>query len=477
MPARPRQCPGAGARSSAAGPNDVAPSDVRTDSCYGCEPPMHSPRIQGLPLVGAFFAHRSDPLGFLTRASRLGDVVGFRLGRSEFHLVSHPEGVQRILVDNAAAYHKTGPGQDLIRYAFGDGLPTSEGERWREQRRTTGPAFRSDRMGGLVPAMASGASDLVDALAASAARGDAVEITGAFAHTTLTIAGRAMFGVDLADRAGALERALGTIRDEVTRRGVSLTHGILGTSFPTPGNRRFDAAIRDLRAIAATMVAERRTAAGGDDLLAILLGAGLAAEDGPLLDQVVPLLIASHLTTSNTLTWTFWLLSQHADARERATAEVDDVLAGRTPDADDVERLVFVRAVIDEAMRLYPPGWRLVRWVAVDDEIAGVRIPRGTRVFLSPWVTHRHPAWWDAPEEFRPERFLAPSHPRFAYFPFGFGVRQCLGRRFALLEATVVVASILQRLRLDLVPGQRVGPAPLMTLAPRFGLRVCPVAR
>lgn len=482
---------------------------------------MLAPRIQGLPLVGAFFAHRADPLDFLTRASRLGDVVGFRLGRSEFHLISHPDGVQRVLVDNAAAYHKTGPGQDLIRYAFGDGLPTSEGERWRAQRRTTGPAFRSDRMAGLVPAMASGASALVEALLASASRGDTIEATETFARVTLEIASRAMFGVDLAspvaaartgpatvgsaqtahtsagsahtdrttpapDRAAAIERALGTIRCEVTRRGTSLTHGILGTSAPTPGNRRFAAAIRDLRAVAASMLVLRRATSHDDgteppdDLLAILLGADHAAagdSDEALLDQLVPLLIASHLTTSNTLTWTLWLLAQDVLARERAEAEVDRVLGGRTPGADDVEQLPFVRAVIDEAMRLYPPGWRLVRWVAADDEIAGFRIPRATRVFLSPWVTHRHPAWWDAPETFRPERFLVPAHERFAYFPFGFGVRQCLGRRFALLEATVLVSSILQRVRLDPVPGQHVVPAAQMTLTPRDGLRMRPSPR
>jgi len=441
---------------------------------------MLAPRIPGLPIVGSFLSNRADPLGFLTHAGRLGDVVAFRLGRTEFHLVSHPEGVQRVLVDDAATYRKTGPGQDLVRFAFGDGLPTSEGERWRAQRRTTGPAFRHDRIGGLVPLMATGASALADAWAARAARGESFDVTGALARTTLEIAGRAMFGIDVAARAAGIERSLGTIRDEVSRRSTSLSHSLIGTRLPTPGNRRFAAAIRDLRSVAAAMIGDRRRAhVGGDDLLSILLGDERAGDDDALLDQVVPLLIASHLTTSNTLAWTFWLLSQHPAAAARARAEVDDVLGGRAPELEDVERLAFVRAVIDEALRLYPPGWRLVRWADDDDEIAGVTIPRGTCVFVSPWVTQRHPAWWSEPDTFLPERFLAPAHerPRFAYFPFGAGLRQCIGSRFALLEAVVVVACVLQRLELELEPGQRVEPAPLMTLSPRDGLRMRAVLR
>ncbi len=203
--------------------------------------------------------------------------------------------------------------------------------------------------------------------------------------------------------------------------------------------------------------------------------------DKLLRDQIMTMILAGHETTANALAWTFYLLSKNPAVERRARDEVAAVLGDREPSLEDLPRLRFVRATIEESMRLYPPVWSLGRSVVDDDEIQGYRIPAGTFIFCTPWITHRHPGVWPNPEGFDPERFLdekaCAERPRFAYFPFGGGARQCIGNTFALMEAEIILATVLQRFRLDLLPGARIVPEPLMTLRPKGGLLMTVMAR
>jgi cytochrome P450 len=230
------------------------------------------------------------------------------------------------------------------------------------------------------------------------------------------------------------------------------------------------------------MIDERRRSVSGrpEDLLTMLLDArdeatGEGMTDKQLRDEVMTIFLAGHETTATALAWTFYLLSKHPDAARQIRAEVAAVVGDRAPGAEDFPRLKYTTMVIEEAMRLYPPAWLVSRAPRADMVICGYSVPKGSYVLLSPYVTHRHPGLWENPEGFDPTRF-APEKiaamPRFAYFPFGGGPRQCIGNTFAMMEAVLVLAVLTRRLRLDLVPGQTVVPEPTVTLRPKKGLQM-----
>jgi cytochrome P450 len=202
--------------------------------------------------------------------------------------------------------------------------------------------------------------------------------------------------------------------------------------------------------------------------------------DRQLRDEVITLFLAGHETTALALSWTWWLLAQNPQAEAKLHAELDAVLAGRSPTLEDLPKLRYTDHVITESMRLYPPAWGMARVTIEDAEIGGYRIPKGSGVSLSQWVVHRDPRWFEAPEEFRPERWegdLLKRLPRFAYFPFGGGPRQCIGNTFALMEAALLLATIAHKFRVRLVPDQQVEPVASITLRPRHGIRVTLEAR
>ena len=252
---------------------------------------------------------------------------------------------------------------------------------------------------------------------------------------------------------------------------------------PTPRNLRFRAALRALDRVVMSLIAERRRdGADRGDLLSMLLAArdedtGDGLGDQQLRDEVMTLLLAGHETTAMALSWTFYLLSLHPGARRRLETEVDAAPAGGDGGgADELQRLRYTRMVLDEALRLYPPAWVVTRSADGPDEIGGFAIPAGSRVLVSPYVTQHDPALWDDPEGFDPERFApeaqAAGRPRYAYFPFGGGPHLCIGAGFATMEATIVLATVARRLRLDLEPGRPVAIEPLVTLRPKPGIWV-----
>lgn len=435
---------------------------------------------QLLPLPYGHMARSlRDPLAFMSDGRRrFGDVFRHQLGPFAFNLVSHPDGVRHVLQDN----YKNYPRSWLYRFTrvvAGDGLVATEGDVWRRQRRMVQPAFNPQRVAALARPMTDAAAAMLDRWdrARHAETGTPFDVAAEMIALTLRIVGATLLGVELGgatDRIGpAVATALAYL-DHRIRRLVSPPLWL-----PTPRNRRFRDAMRTLDGVVYDIIAtRRRTGEDAGDLLAMLLQVrdeetGQGMTDRELRDQVTTFIGAGHETTAVLLAWVWYLLSQHPDAERRVREEVGHVLAGRVPTFDDLPALRVTRMVIQEALRLYPPVYALARDVAADDEIGGYRIPRGSIVVLSQYITHRHPDVWADPERFDPDRFTPEriaARPRFAWFPFLGGPHQCVGQDFAIMEATLIVAMVVQRYRLALAPGAKVEPKSMLSLRPAGGL-------
>jgi cytochrome P450 len=423
--------------------------------------------------IGNLRRFRRDPIAFLTDAARGGDVVPLHLVMRGF-LATHPDHVKHVLQDNHTNYGK-GPLYPRLKPVVGEGLVTSEGELWLRQRRLSQPAFTRDRVTTFASAMTARTAAMLDRWAAPAASGDPVNVHTEMMKLTLAILGDTVFGLDLSRGSDAITQAVTTALEITNRRVYSLVPPPLW--WPTPETRRYRRALAILDDVVGDLIARKR-AAPGSDLLSMLMAArdedtGEAMSDRQLRDEAVTMLIAGHETTALVLTFAWYLLAQHPEADEKLHAEVSRVLGDRRPSADDILQLPYTTLVVHEVMRLYPPAWSIARRALKDDTIGGVRIPAGSGVLLVSYLTHRHPAFWDAPETFDPERFTparAAGRPRFAYFPFAGGPRQCIGNHFAMMEAVLIVAMIAQRYRPRLVPGFRLALDASITLRPRDGV-------
>ncbi len=423
----------------------------------------------------AWAAMFRDPLRALVRLrNEYGDAVRVPYGRQRtFFLLTRPEDVERVLVSGQSNYAKAFTYRPL-RAFLGDGLLTSEGDTWRRHRRLVGPVFAARRLTAFAPDMVAAAQRRVDSWSVPGT--EVVDVAEQMRELTLDIVGRALFGTDLASSAGRVGDALGRLQQ----------HLVLATFLPTigsdrgtraalrmlPGSRRNSAL---LDGIVRDVIAQRRAAVDEEetDLLGILLAArdeaGAGFTDDEIRDEVLTLMLAGHETTATALAWTCTLLSRYPAARERLHEELATVLGGRAPSAEDVDRLPWTRAVIDESMRLFPPAWAIEREALADDLVGGVAVPAGATVSVPPYLVHRHPDFWPNPEGFDPERFLPGAdqgRPRYAYLPFGGGQRICVGASFAMLEAVLALATIAQRFRLDLLPGARVELRAEITLRP-----------
>jgi cytochrome P450 len=427
--------------------------------------------------MGREFAER--PLESLTACGRLGDVVSMRFGPFRIRQLNNPEHIKHVF-QNPRIYGKQTITYDRIRALLGFGLVVSDGDFWLRQRRIAQPAFHRERIVGFADAMVRAASALADRWQAAAERHAPVEISADLTLATLEVVCETLLGGDMGEDGARVVRSFPVLSEVISDRMNSLAP--LPLWVPTRVNRRFRAALAELDAAVFGIIARRRV--GGEDrgdLLSMLMQArdeetGAVMTDRQLRDEVTTILLAGHETTAVALTWAFYLLSQHPDAQAKLDDELARVLGGRVPALADVERLPYTRQVIDETLRLYPPVWAMDRSVAADDDLDGYRIPRGSYVLVSPWVTQRDPSLWSEPEAFRPERFArdAPPQPRYAYFPFIGGPRQCIGNTFALLEAQLMLATLAQRFRLQLVPGQAIELLPLLTLRPKNGLYMTP---
>lgn len=425
---------------------------------------------------------RRDPLGFLQEvAAEHGELVEFPMPRRRVFFGNSPAIVKEVLQTQHRGHDRATIQYKSLSLVTGNGLLTSDGELWKRQRRLMQPAFHRAVLDQFVAHI-----DIsVDRLLASwdtLPNGAVVDVDEAMMHTALEAVGRSLFSHDLSGDAATLVDAVLEALDVVVARARSPLP--LPIDWPTPGNRKLSRALSTLDRTVAAMLAERRAAAAhlatddttAADLLGMLLVArddneGHGFDDRQLRDEIVTLIVAGHETVASALTWTWHLLAQNPESLTRLHAELDDVLAGRRPTFADLDRLVFTRQVIDEALRLYPPAWVISRRAVAPDPLQGYEISPNSYVFVSPYVLHRTPELWPDPDHFDPDRF-APGKPidRFSYIPFGAGPNLCIGRDFALLEATLVVASIASRFTLAAEPDAQVHVDPLVTIRPRGGL-------
>jgi cytochrome P450 len=434
--------------------------------------PSHgtAPGPAGYPLVGVFPKMRRDPLGFfLECARRHGDVVSMRLGRHRVYLLCHPDHVKHVLQDIARAYAK-GPPATRVRGLFGDSLTVVDGDRWRQRRRQMQPAFQPGGHAQFASVVTRATAEMLERWRPLAARNEPVDAASEMRRLTQTVIIRACFGDVAPAEIEALGHALDVAVGHVDRRLWS-TFGWL--EVPTPAASRYQRALGAIDAFVSHMVSEaRRSAPPPGSLLAALLAPPATGEpltDADLSDELKAILVAGHTTTASALAWTWYVLCEHPDAQEHVEEECRALLGGRVPGFEMLPRLGYTRRVIEEVLRLYPPTWLTARMPLEDDTVAGYTIPAGAIVLLSPYITHRHPAVWDAPEIFDPDRFApdrAAARPTFAYFPFGGGPRHCIGSALATTEMQLIVVSVAQRYRLTLVRDVRIIPAVGLTLRP-----------
>ncbi|MET0555303.1 MAG: cytochrome P450 [Vicinamibacteria bacterium] len=438
------------------------------------------PGPKDLPLVGSVFAFRRDPLTFLRETTAgFGDVVTYRFGRTPVFLLKHPDDIKDVLVTRQHDFVK-GRGIQWTRMFLGDGLLTSEGTFHTRQRRLSAPAFHRQRIGAYAAVMA----DYAQRARAGWRDGETLAFDVEMHALTLAIAGRTLFGEDMLDEASAIGSALTDLLTLFPR--FALPWARLLQRLPLPSNRRFERARARLDATVYRIIRLRRQS-GRDqgDLLSMLMEVrdeddGQRMTDVQLRDEIMTLLLAGHETTANALCWTFHLLAQHPEAESRLHAEIDAVLGDRLPGLDDVPRLVYAERVLAEAMRLYPPAWNIGRQSLADHTVRGYTLPAGSLFAVSTWVTHHDERWYPDPFRFDPERFLPDARaarPKFSYFPFGGGARQCIGEQFAWMEGILLMATLAQRFRFRSAPGARVEPQALITLRPRHGLPLVAEAR
>jgi cytochrome P450 len=393
-------------------------------------------------------------------------------------VVNEPSGIKHVLLDNAANYRKSELMRRLLGPGLGRGLLTSDGEPWRRHRRIMAPSFDHRSIVGYAPLMVEVAADLLAKWDALPDRAE-TDVATDMMHLTLQIISRAMFSSDS-------DEIVHIVAEGVERYQASMRPTLFDLlalpDFLTRIRRRrarkyfgkFD------RVVDRLLAARSRPDGQPKDLLARLIaardeetGGGMTAEE--VRDQVVTIFMAGHETTAVALTWTWYLLSQHPAVEGKLHAELDAVLAGRTPGYDDLANLPYTRMVIEESMRLYPPAHTLARQAVAADEVLGVTVPAGGMVLIAPWLIHRKASLWPEHERFDPERFAperSAGRPRFAYIPFGAGPRVCIGAAFAMTEAMLILALIAQRFSLRLTPGHPVEPQGLITLRARHGMKM-----
>ena len=413
---------------------------------------------------------------FVDAADQYGDLVHLKVGPYHGFLALDPADIRHVLQDNARNYHKS-PVYERLRDGVGNGLLTSEDAFWLRQRRLAQPAFHRQRVMAMADAMVACTEQMLERWDGVASRGETIDLVEEMMAVTQAIIVRTMFSTDLGEAAEVVNRTWPIINRRI---GETFWATKIETALPLPANRRFWRALRELETVVYRIIADRRRSGRDEaDLLSMLLSArdedtGAGMDDRQLRDEVMTMLLAGHETTSLALSWTYFLLSRHPDVERGIADEVDRVIGGGRPSFAHVDRLVSTRRAIEESLRLYPPAWGFSRQAVGDDEIGGYRVPKGSLVFLIPFVIHRRPALWPDPERFDPGRFTPEqeaARPKFAYMPFGGGPRGCIGNQFAMVEAQLIVASVAQRYRVELAPGQNITPEPLITLRPAPGIR------
>ena len=440
--------------------------------------PATAPGPLGPDMLRAFSVIRRNPLDYLMSAwQQYGDVVQFPIPRPPSYLVNDPEGVRRVLVGNARAYGKSTIQYRSLALVTGEGLLVADTDAWRRQRPLVQPAFHHETLDHLVAHVDVAVQRVVRDWSAKPGR-PVVDVDASMMHAALEVVGHALFGTDLSADASRLAQAtLAALDVVVARARVPVTPP---DWMPTPGNRKLHAAVRELDDAVRRMLSVRSRARSRQeprDMLDLLIGAqddtGAQLSVQEIRDQVVTFIVAGHETVASALTWAWSLLAANPQVQHDLQDESDAVLGGRPATFADYRRLPLARAVMDEALRLYPPAWLITRKAGEGDVLGGHEVPPSSLIILSPWLLHRHPAAWSRPDEFRPDRFLSGEADRTAFIPFGAGPRQCIGRDFAYVEGVLMLAALAGRFTVAYPDGA--GPPraePLVTVRPVGGLHL-----
>jgi len=434
---------------------------------------------KGLPIVGSLVSLVREPVPFLLDASRtFGDLVPIRLGLETALLLNRPEQIEHVLQRHHRKYRKTRLIAKL-EPVLGKGLLTSDGDQWASQRRLMQPAFHRRKIEALFGTMRDIVTGRISNWQQAARSGKEFDVAREMATTALEVAVRTMFGADIGDRIDSAIESIEYLQVETPKRIFSLTP--LREWIPSSARSRFIEARRELDEIIYGIIDARRASSHDrDDLLSLLMDSrdeetGSRMTDRQLRDEMMTLFAAGHETTANAMTWAFSLLAEHQDVREGVVAELEACFGNADPVIEGLSKLDWTTAVINETLRLYPPIWWTSRVNVEDDEIANHRVPRNTNVLICPWTIQRHPAVWQRPDCFEPQRFL-PENSRgrhkFAFFPFGAGPRVCIGGGFAMMEMKLILASVLRRFELEQIGEAEIEPGPYLTLKIRDGFRI-----
>jgi cytochrome P450 len=422
-------------------------------------------------LLGNMPLSSPDPLGTYSRwAAEYGDIFHYRFLWNHIYFLSNPDHIDYVLVRNASNFIKDRTTRNS-RWLLGDGLVISEGELWLRQRRLIQPAFHRDRIAGYAAIMTAYTRDML----AGWRNGAVLDIHREMMQLTLRVVVRSLFGMETGETQ-AISRSLDLVASNNT--GFRLLLPPMLRNLPLPGAREHRRAVDDLNGAVQQIISQhRRSNQQGDDLLAMLMAArdedGNGMSDKQLRDEVMTFFLAGHETTALALSWALYLLSRNPDAEAKLRQELDRVLGARPAEMSDLPSLVWTDCIIKEAMRLYPPAWAVGRAALKEFELGGYVIPKGAIIAMSQWIVHRDARYFPDPEKFDPGRWMperAQKLPRFAYFPFGGGRRQCVGNAFATMEAVLALAAIAQRFQVRVAADYVARPMAGFTLRPCGGI-------
>ncbi len=412
-----------------------------------------------------------DPIRlFEYMARKYGDISTYRVGHLRIVFLNNPEYIREVLVNQAPNFTKERV-QRRSKMLLGDGMITSEGNYHKAQRRAVQPAFYRERIGAYADTIVRHACNLRDAVVP----GSTIDMAQTMMRLSLSVAADALFRTRMtAEEVAAMNQSVNDIM-KVYHFLVALPAAEKLLHFPIPGLMQFKRARRKLDRQIFEMIAHRRSQGEPGELLTMMIEGQPDASDEQIRDQVTTILLAGFETTANALSWTWYLLAENPEVEARLHAELDAVLGGRLPTADDYPNLKYTEMILAEAMRLYPPAWAMGRQAIEPFDLGPYHLPAKTTVLMSQWVMHRNPEFFADPLRFDPTRFepeAKRNRPKFAYFPFGGGPRQCIGEAFAWMEAVLILATLAQRWRVTLVPGQTIVPEQLITLRPKGGIRM-----
>lgn len=432
---------------------------------------------KGAPLIGSLIPARKDLLAFFGEMKKYGDITSFKVLNFDCALLSHPDPIEEVLVKKQDSFVKPYDLRQLM-FLLGEGLLTNEGKPWLRRRKLIQPAFHMARIQKYTEVMKEETLRAVS----SWKSGETRDVHRDMMKLTLRIVAKCLFSTDV----GNLEKLIEDVLEQTTHQFnqflTTLFPVTMGT--PTPGNVRLWMKVRELNRELLALIARRRhemNESNEGDLLSVLIsareeGTGESLTDAEIRDEVMTLLMAGHETTAIALSWVFYMVAQHPQVDALLQQEWLEKLGSKAaPDFDDLKNLPYTKAVIQETMRLYPPAWAMGREVAKDVTVGGYPFKKGSQIYIAQWFMHRDERFFEEPLLFKPERFLGESEkkiPKFAYFPFGGGPRVCIGNAFAMAEAAVILAGVLKGHRMKLDPAHPVEPWPVITLRPRFGIRV-----